>query len=33
MDAEYFVHESAGGACYSSSSVDLRGFEKVIIGI
>ena len=30
MDAEYFVHESAGGACYSSSSGDLRGFEKVL---
>ena len=29
MDAEYFVHESAGGACYSNSSADLRDFEKV----
>ena len=29
MDGEYFVHESAGGASYSSSTVDLRSFEKV----
>ncbi len=29
MDAEYFVYESAGGAWYSNSSADLRGFEKV----
>ena len=33
MDAEYFVHESAGGACYSNSSADLKGFEKVSIYI
>lgn len=30
MDGEYFVQESAGGACYTSSTIDLRSFEKVL---